>query len=173
MIGPEDLLTISALARETGLDRRTLERNLLDVKPQNDGSGDRYRRIDVQRALEKKHVSPEKIARLLPFGGSATRLVAWQVLLRYLKVLSELVATEPGKPSGAELLVLATQTADVMLTEFGMEFPELAADDAHLLGFDPPAQNAAPGEFISALDDELSDDVKRFLGVAVAAARKR
>lgn len=66
----DDLLTISGIAKQTGLDRRTVQRALLDVEPAAKEPSDRYRWLDVMHALTDKDVPRETVARLAPFGGS-------------------------------------------------------------------------------------------------------
>lgn len=172
--------TVSTIAKRTGIDRRTVERALLDVDPAETATrgGKRvqlFDRDDAIEALASSGVPRESIARLAPFGGSLTRVVAWNVLVRYLELLQFALAVgavetadEKGIPrQHAEIMFacagsLAAQTADYILANFTAQVADesgFAETEALITGFKVPARDAAEGEFLERIT--LGDEFER------------
>ena len=96
----DQAVTISALSAETGIDRRTISRALLDVEPAEtitaaDGRVfSKYDRSEALKALAIDGQATKKIARAAPFGGSVPRAIAWNVLQRYVRGLQFVLELE-------------------------------------------------------------------------------
>lgn len=185
-----DLLTVTAVSKLTGIDRRTLDRILASVSPASRARAGaresrRYRRADVLRAFEVHNIDPSRAAGLMPLGGSLVRHVAWEVLevhaamfagaaargYRELAVKHGL-APEAAAAFAAELVVTAVYCADEMLSAFATWVPEAAEVDASVSRGSVVGRDAAPGEFCAAVSFDDSE-VRAMIaaGLANRAAR--
>jgi hypothetical protein len=182
--------TVSSIAKQTGLDRRTIDRALIDVQPvETSTTGGRasmqYDRDDVTAALAEAGAPREQVARLMPFGGSVTRLVAWNTCVQLVKDQQRALAMdratwpkrfgvtpEQADRLGARAAVVAMAMADHLLANYGDRCPETTCIDDGLAGCDVPAREAKPGAFAEVLD--LSDnEVRAMMQAAIDAEAVR
>lgn len=178
-------LTVSAIARKTGIDRRAIQRALLDVEPiECRAIGARqspaYDRDVITAALAAAGLPLRQVGRIAPFGGSVARGIAWTALMGFVTALQRTFAAahedwpaalgiteEQAARLGAGVAGLTVLVADRLLSTFGESFPDAAAiDDSLCPGL--PVRNAAAGEFSAAID--LADDPK--VGAMFRAALK-
>jgi hypothetical protein len=178
--------SVSSIAKQTGLDRRTIDRALIDVEPvETSTTGGRaslrYDRDHVTAALAEAGAPREQVARLMPFGGSVSRLVAWNTCVQLVKDQQRALAldratwparfgltTEQADCVGARAAVIAMAMADNLLANYGDRCPETTSIDDGLAGCDVPAREAKPGAFAEVLD--LSDDAVRAMVQAAIGA---
>ena len=157
-----ELLTVSTIARRSGLDRRTIERGILDVEPAERQPQVRYAVPAVQSALAGDGQDSTAIARLSPFGASPTRLIAWNTLATYVRGYAEELADSRGDwqtrfgltplqatQAASYAAVLAEQVADHLLAHADNALPDAQEYDDLVLGFKVPGENARPGEFMA------------------------
>ena len=184
-----ETFTISGISQRTGLDRRSVQRALIDTKPVKTRTNGRevayYDRDETTRALVSAGLPMEKIGRLAPFGGSVSRLVAWNVLTRYVhyfqrcmasarKEWPESVGVTAGQADriGSIVAIAAAQLADQMLSEFGDRFPETATIDDCLADFPVPVRDAEAGSF---MQGDITDPpvIEMFAAGAAEVARTK
>ena len=162
----QEQLSVSAIAKRTGLDRRTIERALIELRHVSRGkSGGResllYDRDEAAQALADAHLDRSKVARLLPFGGSLSRLVAWNTAVRLVSMFQHDVATEyatwkarfgltddQAAAMGTLVSVMLAQHADDLMAEFDGHCPDTVSVDASL---GVTGKNADRGAFMAAI----------------------
>lgn len=161
--------SVSAIARQTGLDRRSIERALdefhVPVADWATTGGRRsalYDRDEACAAMAKQGLPKEKIARLAPFGASVSRMVGWNVLAAYVPCFMVGMSFERAhwvKEFGitdnqavriaARTALQASMLADALLSEFGERCPETAAVDGSIIPFSIDGVDAAKGAFMA------------------------
>jgi hypothetical protein len=178
--------SVSSIAKQTGIDRRTIDRALRDVRPvetkQNGGrTSPQYDRDEAAAALADAGAPRSQVARMTPFGGSISRLVAWNSLIVYIRLAQRALAmdredwperfgvsTAQADRIAARSATIVMAMADHLLANYGDRCEDCTSIDDALAGCELPARDAKPGEFAAALD--LSDPVVRAMMEAAIAA---